>query len=676
MPCTKSTSNPHPLDPLSTDEVIQTATLIRESRGEDSKFIFNTITLREPNKDIMLAYLGWDKETPKPETVERESFVIIIERPSGHVYEAIVSLTENKVKSWLHMKGVQPIITFDEMAEVEELINKDPKVAAECAELGITDMSKVYCDPWAIGRHVEGAERRVMQGLMYYRLSEDDNQYAHPLDFVPIIDINEMKIVEIERIAPRDSKFKRPTIPMEPHNFYPEFLGEENLRKDVKPLIVQQPEGVSFKVNGNEIDWQKWNLRISFNYREGLVLHNLNYQDGDEKRPLFYRMSLSEMVVPYAEPGAPHFRKHAFDVGEYGLGLSTNSLALGCDCLGTIHYFDAVFNDASGRPFVVPNAVCLHEEDHGILFKHTEYRNGRAHTVRGRRLVISHIVTVANYDYACYWHLYQDGTINYEIKATGEVNTHVLAEDETPGPFGTMVAPQINAQHHQHFFTMRIDPMVDGVKNSIAQVDVQAVEEPVGHPKNMYGNGFYPKTTVYKDTLEAQASSNFDTARFWKIINPNKLNPRSKDPVGFKVVTHSNAPLFAKPGSIVHDRAGFASKTVWATPYEEDKLFAGGFYCNQANGEDSLPQWTKERKSVENTDIVMWYTFGVTHLVRVEDFPIMPVESCGFSMKPSNFFTCNPALDVPPTTKSINKSVHAFKSDDEDSCCKSAPIAA
>lgn len=187
MPCSKSTSKPHPLDSLSTDEVIQTAKLIRESKGEDSKYVFNTITLREPPKDIMMAYLGWDKETPKPETVERESFVIIIERPSGKVYEAIVSLTDNKVKSWMHMEGVQPIITFDEMAEVEELINKDPKVAAECAELGITDMSKVYSDPWAIGRHVDGAEKRVMQGLMYYRLSEDDNQYAHPLDFVPII---------------------------------------------------------------------------------------------------------------------------------------------------------------------------------------------------------------------------------------------------------------------------------------------------------------------------------------------------------------------------------------------------------------------------------------------------------------------------------------------------------
>lgn len=136
----------------------------------------------------MLAYFGWDKESPKPESIERESFVIIIERPSGHVYEAIVSLTHNKVQTWLHMKDVQPILTLDDMAEVEALVGKDPRVAAECVELGITDMSKVYCDPWAIGKHLSiGGEKRIMQALMYYRLSEEDNQYAHPLDFVPII---------------------------------------------------------------------------------------------------------------------------------------------------------------------------------------------------------------------------------------------------------------------------------------------------------------------------------------------------------------------------------------------------------------------------------------------------------------------------------------------------------
>lgn len=215
-----------------------------------------------------------------------------------------------------------------------------------------------------------------------------------------ILDLGKMEVIAIERIRPRDSKFTRPTIPLQQHNFLPEFIGENNYRKDVKPIIIQQPQGVSFTVKGNEIDWQKWNLRISMNYREGLVLHNISYQDGAEKRPLFYRISLSEMVVPYADTNTPHHRKHAFDVGEYGLGLCTNSLALGCDCLGSIYYFDATFNDHAGKPFFVPNAICMHEEDHGILMKHTDYRNGRAHTIRSRRLVISQIVT-GKFSFCC-----------------------------------------------------------------------------------------------------------------------------------------------------------------------------------------------------------------------------------------------------------------------------------
>ncbi|KAG1453664.1 hypothetical protein G6F56_007513 [Rhizopus delemar] len=477
-----------------------------------------------------------------------------------------------------------------------------------------------------------------------------------------------MQVISVERIKPRDSKFTRPVIPQANHNFLPEFIGEENYRKDVKPIIIQQPQGVSFTVTGNEIDWQKWNMRISMNYREGLVIHNVSYQDGAEKRPLFYRISLSEMVVPYADPYSPHYRKHAFDVGEYGLGLCTNSLALGCDCLGSIYYFDATFNDHEGKPFHVPNAICLHEEDAGVLFKHTDYRNGRAHTVRSRRLVVSQIVTVANYDYGLYYYFYQDGSFQYEVKATGELNTHVLAEDETPGDYGVEVAPQINAQHHQHFFTMRIDPMIDGVSNTVAKVDVERVPYPTGHSKNVFGNGFRAKTTVLRDTIEGQQSANYETARFWKIMNENRIHPYTKAPVAWKLTTGSQTPFFAQDDSVVGQRAGFAKKTLWVTPYNEDEMFAGGFYCNQSSGQDNVENWAKRGDDIVNKDLVLWFTFGVTHLPRVEDFPVMPVEMCGFSMKPCNFFMANPGLDVPPTSKKINHSVNAKQTPKEECC--------
>lgn len=178
----------HPLDQLSGDEIMQVAEIVRKAKPE-LDLIFNTITLKEPPKHIMMSYLGWDTSKPRVMDVDRQALVVALERPSMKCYEAIVSLDSEKVLSWTHVPDVQPILTMDEMFEVEQLVLKDERVIAECRELGITDMSKVFNDPWAIARHVNypGRGRRLMQAFMYMRTCEDDNQYAHPLDFVPIV---------------------------------------------------------------------------------------------------------------------------------------------------------------------------------------------------------------------------------------------------------------------------------------------------------------------------------------------------------------------------------------------------------------------------------------------------------------------------------------------------------
>lgn len=188
---TAATQRHHPLDQLSGDEIIQVADIVRNAKPEIN-IIFNTITLKEPPKALMLSYLGWDTTKPRVAHIEREALVVALERPSMKCYEAVVSLDKKAVKSWKHVPDVQPILTLDEMFQVEELVRKDERVQAECRALGITDMTQVFNDPWAIARHVRypGRERRLMQAFMYIRTCEDDNQYAHPLDFVPIIGNN------------------------------------------------------------------------------------------------------------------------------------------------------------------------------------------------------------------------------------------------------------------------------------------------------------------------------------------------------------------------------------------------------------------------------------------------------------------------------------------------------
>lgn len=86
--------------------------------------------------------------------------------------------------------------------------------------------------------------------------------------------------------------------------YLPDLLSQEKgdfaMRTDIKPLHVVQPDGVSFSMNGNRIQWQKWDFHIAGHYREGLVFNTITYNDNGIVRPIFYRMSLAEMVVPYA----------------------------------------------------------------------------------------------------------------------------------------------------------------------------------------------------------------------------------------------------------------------------------------------------------------------------------------------------------------------------------------
>ena len=214
-------------------------------------------------------------------------------------------------------------------------------------------------------------------------------------------------------------------LPPEPGNYAAEFIPA--MRTDLKPVAITQPEGTSFVVDGHAVTWQKWHFRIGFTPREGLVLHTIGYEDGGRIRPVIYRAALSEMVVPYGDPHPSHNRKNAFDVGEYGIGLMANALELGCDCLGEIRYFDAFLNNSRGEVVRYQNAVCMHEEDTGILWKHFDWRTNQTEVRRSRRLVVSFIATVGNYEYGFYWYFYQDGSIEYEVKLTGIINTGALA---------------------------------------------------------------------------------------------------------------------------------------------------------------------------------------------------------------------------------------------------------
>jgi len=477
------------------------------------------------------------------------------------------------------------------------------------------------------------------------RARPGDNGYARPVEgVVTVVDLNALKVVAVEdhRLMP---------LPPEDANFTLDAVG--SLRSDVKPLEIHQPDGPSFEVDGHEVRWQKWRFRIGFSYREGLILHTISYQDGGRERPILHRAALSDMVVPYGDPRPGYFHRNAFDAGEYGVGISANSLALGCDCLGEIRYFDAVVAGIRGEPEIIANAICLHEEDAGILWKHSDWRTGAVEVRRSRRLVVSFIATLGNYEYGFYWQLYQDGTLELVVKMTGVISNGGVGDGAVP-PWGEVVAPGVYGPIHQHFFNVRLDPSIDGPSNSVYEVDT--VADPPG-PENPHRNAFRTRSTLLSRESEAQRCVEPRAARFWRIVNPTSRN-RLGGPVGYRLMPGENVPPFAAPESSVSQRAGFMTKHLWVTRYEPAERYAAGDYPNQHPGGAGLPAYAAADRPLENAELVMWYTFGAHHVVRIEDWPVMPVVSLGFMLKPDGFFDRSPALDVPPSAGSASAHCH------------------
>ncbi|KAI5329737.1 hypothetical protein L3X38_029134 [Prunus dulcis] len=425
---------------------------------------------------------------------------------------------------------------------------------------GIEDMELVMVDAWGVGYYstADGPERRLAKPLIFCRTQTD------PL-----------------------------------RNFTPGETRGGVDRRDVTPLQILQPQGPSFRVNGYFVKWQKWNFRIRFTPREGLVLYSVAYVDGSRgRRPVAHRLSFVEMVAQYGDPNDPLYRKNAFDAGEDGLGKNASSLRKGCDCSGYIKYFDAHVTNFTGGVETIENCVCLHEEDHGILWKHQDSRSGLAQVHSSRRLTVSFMCTVANYEYGFFWHFYQDGKIEAEAKLTGILSLGALQPGEVR-KYGTVIAPGLYAPIHQHFFVARMDMSVDckpGLAyNQVVEVNVKA--EQSGEKTNVHHNAFYAEETLLRTETQAMRDCNPSTSRHWIVTG---------ELTGYMLGPGSNCLPFAGSGAKFLRRAAFLKHNLWVTPYACHEMFPGGEFPEQnpCVGE-GLATWVKQDRPLEETDIVL-----------------------------------------------------------------------
>lgn len=616
----------HPLQPLTPEEIRQAAAIVRKNPPYGNDTRFETIELMEPDKATVKAF------SPGA-AIARKARVNVFSAAIVSVTSLVVCLDTETILSRKDFPGRRPMIQLEQFLGIEGIVRADPAFIAACKRRGITDMDTVCIDPWSAGNFdVPGEEgRHLCHVFCWVRLRENENFYAHPIEGLnAVIDLNTNEVIRVDDygVVP---------IPIQEVNYESQFI--ETFQPQAKPINVVQPEGVNFAFDGHRITWRNWSLVVGFNAREALTLHDIRF-DG---RPIVNRASIVEMTVPYGSPDNGHFRKNVFDIGEYGIGKLANSLKLGCDCLGVIKYLDVHLNTMDGDPWTIEKAICVHEEDSGLLWKHIDFRTERAEIRRGAKLVISTICTVGNYEYGLYWYLFLDGTIEHEVKATGIINTAACIPGQPP-KYGREVAPGVVGHIHQHILCARLDMAVDGDANSV--VECNTYSEPLG-PSNPYGNAFYEEQTVL--TRESEAARRADPAshRYWKIINPNKTNYTGAV-VGYKLEANHCVTPFVHPESPSGKRAAFVQNHVWVTAFDPDERFPAGDFMNHSDGTGGLVEFIAKDRPIENTDIVLWHVFGLHHPVRVEDFPVQPCVFTGFKLMPSGFFNHNPAINLPP----------------------------
>ncbi|MDT7579306.1 MAG: primary-amine oxidase [Pseudonocardiales bacterium] len=633
-----TTAVAHPLEPLTADEVAAASSILKETRGlgPSSRFVF--VTLHEPPKAQVAAW------TPGDDPLPRQAHVVLYERGARTTSEAVVSLADREVVSFAEVPGVQAPMMAEEFVSCEAIVVADPRWQEAMRRRGVEDFSLAMVDPWAsswTGPEDDPAQRRIARPLTWVRSAPGENGYARPVEgLIVLVDLDAGEVLDVQDhgVVPLPAKggnYEEPWVFADDN--VPAIAG---YRDDVRPIEITQPEGPSFTVDGHAVAWQKWTLRIGFTPREGLVLHEVAYAG----RSIVYRASLAEMYVPYGDPAPTHRFKNVFDQGEYGVGWLANPLTLGCDCVGHIRYFDGVVSDNDGAPVVIPNAVCMHEEDAGIAWKHTDFRTGAVQVRRRRRLVVSSIVTVGNYEYGYFWYLYTDGTIEYEVKLTGVISTGAVAPGETP-KHGTLVAPGLYGPHHQHFFCVRLDMSVDGTANRVVEVDSQPSAP---GPENPHGNAWETVHTVLGSEAAAKRDTDPLRARFWKVESTEKTSALGL-PTAYALVPGQTVPPMYSKDALYAPRAGFTDHQFWVTAYDPAERFAAGDYPYQHPGGQGLPTYGADDRPLDGADVVVWYTFGTHHIVRPEDWPVMPVGHIGFMLKPSGFFDGNPALDTPPT---------------------------
>jgi primary-amine oxidase len=625
----------HPLDPLSFQEYWSVLEVLRDSGRLNEETRFSIVNLHQPAKDLV-----WSWSPGKD--FARQAFAVV--RQGNDAFETVVDLKQRRVVSWTKLAGVQPNWLGEEYKGMEKDVKKHPDFIAAMKKRGITDMTFVDCmglPPGVFGgseeqgRRIAHVQCKDVRGVR--------NAWAREIGgLTAVVDLNAKQVLRIvdDGVTP---------VAKAVADYDPASLG--SAREIRSPIRIDQPLGPGFQMQGHVAEWQKWRFHVRSDQRVGTIISTVTYNDGSRRRPVLYEGHLSEMFVPYMDPAFDWRRRNFFDAGEFNAGGFAKPLMRGVDCPENSVYIDGLISGDQGRPKPVPNVICIFEREAGdMAWRHySEEPESR----RKRDLVVRSAAVLGNYDYVFDWSFQQDGSIRVSVGATGiaEVKSTTAARADDPASpsveradaYGRFVDHNIIAVNHDHYFSFRLDVDVDGPVNSFITDRLVTKILPSDNPRRSI---WVREPAVARTESDAMLHMDMNKPALWRVISPTQKNHVGY-PTSYQLMPGMSAATLLSPDDYARRRAGFIDHHLWVTPYRYEERYAGGDYPTLSTAGQGLPAWTKANRKIEAADIVLWYTIGMHHMVRGEDWPVMPVLWHSFELRPFDFFDRNPALDLP-----------------------------
>ncbi len=601
-----------PLDPLNAAEIQRAVAVLRQSNRLTADARFGTITVQQRDKTG---------------AASRAARIVGFDWSKNEGFVAVVDLAAGRVESWAVVDSEPPMRLLT-IRRAEEIAHADPRWVAAMRERHIdTSRVSVLVNVPERGKLSRSGADRVVDGFVYLR------DAVPPADVAAGLSMH-LNLTKGRAEAVRDSRSGGATV----ETAVARALASP--RTPLAPLRIEQPSGSNIRRTGNQITWDKWSFGVGVDPRRGLEIHDVSFEDAGRKRSVLHSGSVSEIVAPYGDSSFNTW--YPRDEGDYGMGIySRSSAVVANDAPANAIFIDATMHDHLGRPITVPRAIAVYERDGGILWRHANQSR------RARQLVVSGFSTIDNYDYQFNWIFSQDGAIEGEVVLSGIMNvsggrafdsTHAEGHSHT----GHLVAAQVNAPNHQHFFSYRLDLDVDGTANTVYSTETS----PIAADRNLKGEWFAMSERPLATERAAATDVSFSTARAWRVVNTHERNALGQF-TGYTLVPGATTPAFARPGSAPMRTAGFIAHQVWVTPYSPNELYAAGEFQNLGLDNQGLPTWTAADRRLIDTDVVLWYTLGITHIARPEDWPYMPAHRGGFRLVPTSFFSRDPVLDVP-----------------------------